>query len=205
LFTNSRPPRKSANYGAISSVAEIAGKAYAVGLRGIVYRLSKPNEWIRIDDGLVQTFNGQAIHGFSEREIYAVGRKGQLYEFDGRNWSKRELPVNLNLTEVKCAQNGLAYIAGHAGTLLRGRHDIWEIIETETDVDLWDLEWFNKTLYVSSLTGLFRLEDDQLIPIDFGKNSPKTTFRLSAAEGVLWSIGNSDVMSFDGAKWSRVV
>jgi len=28
---------------------------------------------------------------------------------------------------------------------------------------------------------------------------------LSAAEGVLWSIGRRDVMSFDGKHWTRVV
>ena len=34
--------------------------------------------------------------------------------------------------------------------------------------------------------------------------SPKTCYRLSADDGVLWSIGAKDVLAFDGKTWTRI-
>jgi hypothetical protein len=90
--------------------------------------------------------------------------------------------------------------------LIRGRANTWKIVDQEkiTD-DIWDLEWFEGHTYVSTMSGLFRLRGEHLEPVDFGADPPKSTYQLSAAKGVLWSIGSSDVMSFDGKKWTRVV
>ena len=38
-----------------------------------------------------------------------------------------------------------------------------------------------------------------LEPVDFGAEQPKSFYHLSAAPGVMWSIGESEVMSFDGS------
>src|SRR5262245_42566851 len=57
IFNNSRPAPKEPRYGSIRSVAEIDGKAYAVGLRGTVYRLDELTAWTRIDDTLAPTFD----------------------------------------------------------------------------------------------------------------------------------------------------
>ena len=38
---------------------------------------------------------------------------------------------NKNLNTVKCAGNETVYVAGHDGILIRGRENIWEIIDHE--------------------------------------------------------------------------
>jgi len=206
IFNDSQPKPKEPRYGDITAVAEIQQKAYAVGLEGMVYRLDALKRWTRMDDGLPQSFDIQAIHGFSASDIYAAGRRGELWHYSGRKWTKRDLPTNVTLTTVKCAGDGKVYIGGHEGILIRGRTDAWETIEHEgTEDDIWDLEWFKGSLYVSTMTSVYRLNGDALEEVDFGKNAPKTCYHLSAAEGVLWSIGEKDVMSFDGADWQRIV
>jgi hypothetical protein len=206
IFETSEPRPAKRRLGGIRSVAEIAKKAYAVGLRGMVYRLDQVKKWTRLDEGLPDTFEGQAIHGFGESDIYAVGREGQLWQFDGKKWTRRELPTNVNLTAVKCAGDGKVYVAGHGGLLLRGRDDVWEEITHEAmDDDVWDVEWFDGSVYVSTMHAVYRLDKNALNKVDFGADAPKSCYQLSAAPGVMWSNGEFDIMSFDGKRWTRVV
>ena len=206
VFTDSAPPAPKARYGNFRSVADVAGRAYAVGLRGMVYRLDEWTRWTRIDDGLPETFDIQAIDGFDASDLYAVGFRGEGWRRDGRTWSMIEMPTNVNLTAVLCAPDGVVYVAGHNGVLIAGREDRWSVIEhDETDKHFWDLAWFADTVYASTMSGVYALEGGRLSAIDFGPDAPGTTYRLSAASDALWSIGEKDVMAFDGSSWSRVL
>src|ERR1700753_1253936 len=57
LFQTSQPPPPEKRSMGLRSVSEIASKAYAVGIRGLVYRLDHAMSWTRIDDGLPRTFD----------------------------------------------------------------------------------------------------------------------------------------------------
>lgn len=112
----------------------------------------------------------------------------------------------MTLTSIKCAPNGIAYIAGHRGVLLQGRNDMWSVVDqTETSDDIWDLEWFIDALYVSTMSNVYRLKQSQLEPVDFGDDRPKSCYQLSAGKDVMWSNGEFDLMSFDGIEWTRIV
>jgi hypothetical protein len=206
IVDSSRPPSKETRIGGFRAVSDIGGQAYAVGLRGMVYRLDAAKLWTRIDDGLANTFEGQAIHGFEATDVYAAGRDGQLWHFDGVKWLQRELPTNVNLTSVKCAGDGKVYVAGHGGMLISGRDDQWEVVAEEAiEEDIWDLEWFDNRLYISTMRAVYQLNKDGPERVDFGADAPKSCYQLSAAKDVMWSNGEFDIMSFDGMKWSRVV
>src|SRR5260221_6322498 len=49
IFRDSRPLPKQSRRGDIRSTSEVGGSAYAVGLRGMVYRLDELKIWTRID------------------------------------------------------------------------------------------------------------------------------------------------------------
>ncbi len=109
------------------------------------------------------------------------------------------------MTTVKCTETEV-HVGGHGGVLLRGRGNAWEILDQQaTSDDIWDLEWFQGILYVSTLSGVFRWSGDGLEAVDFGPDLPKTTYQLTAADGVLWSVGRHDIMAFDGSCWKRIV
>src|SRR5262245_18335275 len=206
ILENSAPRPKKRRTASFRSVAEVAGKAYAVGLRGLVYRLDELTQWARIDEGLPETFDIQAIHGFGGSDLYAVGREGELWQLDGSKWVKRELPTNANLTAVRCAGNGKTYIAGHGGLLIEGKGSAWSVIEHgETEDDIWDIEWFDEEIFVSTMKAVYRLKRGSLSAVKFGEDAPKTCYQLSSASGVMWSNGERDVVSYDGSKWTRVV
>lgn len=197
--------------GPLRGARTIGKEVYAVGMDRQVYRREAPNRWVAFDQGArpkagsKKVVGFESVDGFSTKEIYAVGWDGEIWRCDGKKWAAVDSPTNVVLTRVCCAGDGQAYACGRRGLLLRGRNDSWEVLEHEsTTEDLWDLCWFEDRLYLSSTRAVFTLEGDALKPVKFGKDAPGTCGRLSAADGVLWSVGAKDVMAFDGKKWSRI-
>jgi hypothetical protein len=206
IFESSEPKPKEARYGDMRAVSEIAGKAYAVGHEGAVYRLDQLSKWTRIDEALPRDFDIEAVHGFDASDIYTVGHQGENWHFDGQVWTRRELNTNVDFSNIKCSLDGIVYIVGHGGLLIRGREDTWQfIVDEELTDDFWDVEWFGREVYVSTLSAVYRLSEEQLKPVDFGDDQPMTSYHLSAARNVMWSIGAKDVLSFDGNKWTRII
>ena len=204
-------PDSPENRGMMRGLATIDGKAYAVGMQRQVYRRDGANTWTCIDalarpaqrDETVYSFEG--IGGFSAKEIYAAGRRGEIWRYDGTAWTQQDSPTNVILTRVCCAGDGNVYICGRAGTLIRGQRDRWDVIDHfATKDDFWGISWYNDHLYVSTMNDVYRLEGDKLMRLDFGEDKPSSFLTLSAADGVLWSIGPKDVMSFDGKAWTRI-
>jgi hypothetical protein len=99
---------------------------------------------------------------------------------------------------------GYIYAGGHNGVLLEKKAGKWHIIETKMNDIIWDLAWFNNQLYVSSLKHVYHFDKNVLSVVNFGEDSPKSCYQLSTAAGVMCSNGESDIMSFDGTKWTRV-
>jgi hypothetical protein len=109
------------------------------------------------------------------------------------------------LVDVCCGGDGMVYACGREGLLLKGRNQSWQILDLgEMNQDIWSLAWFEGRLYLSTMYRLFKLEGNTLAAVDTGSEHPKTCYRLSAADGVLWSIGGKDVLAFDGKTWTRI-
>lgn len=189
-----------------------AGRAYAVGTCRQAYRRDAPGKWVCIDQGAQASAKDnvetcfESIDGFSETDIYTVGWEGEIWHYDGKKWKEIDSPTNLTLFNVKCGTDGNIYACGQMGTLLRGRGEEWSSIEHDaTEDNLRDLEWYDGSLYVSSMKNIFKLVDNQLHKVELGKDVPSTCHHLNARDGIMWSIGAKDVMSFDGKKWTRIV
>jgi hypothetical protein len=183
----------------------IAGKAYAVGMNSQVFRRDSRTVWTPLDNGLDPRTDLEAIDGFEADDLYAVGWKGAIWHYNGRRWSDVDSLTNVILTGVSCAGDGQVYACGQEGTLLRGVGNRWEVIEQEeTREDFWDVEWFGNEIYVSTTRFLYRLSGRELRLVNFGRDAPKTCYHLSSRDSVLWSIGQRDVMAFDGKNWSRI-
>lgn len=185
----------------------VDGMAIAVGMKRQVYKRVDANRWVAMHapaPAAKQNAGFEAIAGFNSDEAYAVGWNGEIWEWNGSKWMDRPSPTNLILTGVCCAEDRV-YVCGQHGTLVEGRHDAWDIVDLmEMKDDFWDICWFGETLYLATMTMLYTYTDEGLLPVVFGADSPATCYRLTHAEGVLWSVGSNDVFSFDGSQWARV-
>ncbi|MCF7221185.1 hypothetical protein [Marilutibacter chinensis] len=206
LFDNSNPLPPVPRTGGIRAVASIGGRAFAVGLRGMAYRLDQPRQWTRIDDGLPADFDVLAIDGGSDADLHAVGRGGGIWHFDDRGWQVCESPTSAALRTIHCTDAGDAYAAGDGGVLLQRRNGVWETIEHGCTRDtIWSLAGFQGQLYAATLSTLYRIEGNGLVEVDFGNDRPASCRRISVCDGQMWSAGDFDLMAFDGERWSRIV
>lgn len=132
-------------------------------------------------------------------------RDGAIWRRDASTWQTCASPTTVGLTSVLCAADGWVYAAGQHGVLLKGRVDQWTLIEHgATDDSIWGMAWFQGALYASTLNHVYRLQDDALVPVDFGTDRPISCYQLSACGDALWASGEFDVMSFDGRQWTQM-
>ena len=191
-------------------IKKIGNHVYVAGMARRVYRRDAPEKWVAIDQDVFvpreqrkSAIGFNCLDGFHEKSIYAVGYKGEIWVFSGKNWVQQESPTNIVLTRVKCIPSGEVYICGMAGIILRGSADRWIIIEQDiTKEDFWGISYFQNQVYLSNYDGVFVLDDDDLIPVDMKLSSKVSTAYIDANEEVLWSVGEKDsVYTEDGNTW----
>jgi hypothetical protein len=201
ILTQLRPAKD----GIVRSVRDISGWAYAVGFGGLVAKRTGASQWGRVDDGLPASVRLEAIHGFSESDMYAVGWDGAVWHFDGRAWSACAVPTNAILSCVCCAGDDFVYVAGQNGVILRGRASTWTVLTNEVATShIWDLEWFSQKIYLSTYVGLHEVVGDKVVQLDLGDAQPESAYHLSTADGVMWSVGENDVVALEGSSWRTI-
>ena len=185
----------------------IAGVAYACGMKRQVYARRDEGRWtpMHAPEGDGKKVAGfEAIAGVDSEDIYAVGWEGEIWQFAKNRWIQRASPANVVLTGACCAPDGNVYVCGQNGILMKGRDDDWDVLEQEEiEDDFWDIRWFNGRLYVASMSALYVLDGGQLMPVDFGEDGPRSFYKLTDADGILWSVGQENLFSYDGRKWTR--
>jgi hypothetical protein len=195
--------------GHLRCARSIAGRVYIGGMDRQMYRRTASG-WESLDEGMPgaeeDVVGFEAIDGFSEKEIYAVGHEGEMWEFNGKKWRQISSPTNLILLGVHCAPDGFVYVSGQAGLVLKGRHDEWQIVEqTATREDIWEIALFKGTLYLATRGVLYQYRDDTTEPVDFGETEiPFTFYKFIVSDDQLITVGSKDVMRFDGTTWSRI-
>jgi hypothetical protein len=197
--------------GPLRGVRAIGQHVYCVGMdRQAHRRHSASGSWASFDTGLPPAAAGdvaglEAIDGYSETDIYAVGWDGEIWQHDGQRWLERDSPVNTVLVDVCCAEDGWVYACGRNGVLIKGRNDRWSVVDIGGfPDDIWSLASYQGRLYLATMDYVLTLGQQSLDVVDMGADAAKTCYDLVADQGVLWSIGAKDVLSFDGTAWTRI-
>ena len=206
-------------WGDLQDLRIIDSKAYVVGMARTAYVREGDRNWKRLDHKIRSEDEEEdagffSVDGFSATEIYAVGIDGEIAQYDGSEWRFITSPTNLILFRVQCAPDGKVYAVGQEGILLVGRGQSWETIDHDsTEETIWGTAWFNGALYCSTMEGIYRLEENQLVPVPIvGEDGEeietfpgKSFYRLDANEEVIWSVGPKMVLwSTDGEVWKEV-
>jgi len=192
-------------YGDVARVRNISGRAHAIGSGGSAYRQVAEQSLEAILSGTDPEATLMDVDGFSHNEIYAVGLAGKIFRFDGKRWHEISSPTNVMLTGVHCAPDGKVYISGTKGTIISGRHNSFAVYDIEVEFDFRGISSFSSKVFVASGAQLFEVGVNGLVAVQFGLDRPVTTGSLSEGQDVLWSIGEQDVLSFDGENWSEIL
>ena len=198
-------------FGYLSQIRVIDGALFICGYRRQVHRRDG-GQWHLISDPILDRraegpWNGfESIDGFAQDDLYAVGDDGEIWHFDGATWRACDSPTNQNLADVRCI-DGKAWICGDRGIVLCGDKDGWQVVwdKKAPSENWWSLEHFVGKTYLAGNEFLGVLEDGQIDEVDVGLKEEITTMVLHARDGVLWSIGEEDILSWDGSRWTAWV
>jgi hypothetical protein len=193
-------------------VRAVAGAAFAVGTRRSAYSRTAPGSWECIDQDcyVSDDFEAgfQSIHGFSRNEVYAVGARGEIWQYDGSTWLQRDSGTNVTLHRVLCAFDGHVYVVGKNGTVIRGRHDVWSPVVPPSQYEYWDIQDYKDRIFLTANTRLtFELTEKHGIQlVDFKDCTiPTTAYHLTVGAGCLYLFGGKDIRKFDGTAWEEVL
>jgi hypothetical protein len=185
----------------------------AVGMRRQAYRrkiLKGP--WARFDEGVLLDEKSLEIAGFlsvdgtSDKELYAVGYHGEIWMYNAKTWQQLNSPVKTRLECVRCGADGSVLICGENGVVLKGNQKQWQLVDSKGIKDTFtSAAQFKGQWYVTDEEGgLYIVKEDGLYAEpDFAKLKASTG-RLSTTEAALLSIGETDIILFDGKKWTRL-
>jgi hypothetical protein len=137
------------------------------------------------------------LRGIARDDLYAVGRFGLMLHFDGAKWERLDVPTNVHLNGVFAVDPKTVYAVGAEGIVLVGSPGTWKALNLG-EIDFVDVAEYQGRIYLAATEqGLFRLEEEQLIPI----RSDVRATRLTNASGFLCVAGNLSIHRFDGVSW----
>ena len=205
-------PESLAFFSGVKRVAP--GRAFAVGPRRKVFVREGPGVWRRLVEGLptgdaaqLETSAFSDIDGFTESDLYACGGQGDLWHFNGRSWTRIDLPTNDTLWRVCCASDGVVYVTTGQRQVLAGRDSSWVTVRQEvTDEALESVVDFQGKVIISTQSALYEVAAGALQPASLGTIPPMHTYsHLAVGDGILVVAGSNDASSFDGSDWSVII
>lgn len=160
------------------------------------------SEGIRHSAGL--GFND--IDGPSERLLYAVGGKGDVWRYENQRWQQCAFPSNEQLGTVTVAGDGNVHISGEAGNLWVGEKDDWRLLERGNSSLLYnDSAWHRGELWLCSDYQLRVLKEGKLERPKFGEQDLHMAGHMDAYGDQLLIAGGGSAWLFDGRQWRCLV
>lgn len=210
--------------GYLNDIQQIGGKLYACGFSGQVYRRDGADNWVHMDDGLLQRQSEdnakyfiQAINGTSENSIFVAGSEmsaghpARADHWNGEEWRRLELPPwTGRITTIFVESEEKVWMCGARGTVLCGnaREGFIRLNGIDENHLILSICTFNKMMYLASNLGLFSFDPANtaggLTRVSTGMTPElQDTNVVESTDDVLWSIGPKDIARFDGNKWER--
>ncbi len=196
--------------GDLRSAAIVGSRLIAVGMQRQVYVRAEDGTWSASRAGLPafgegETSGFEAVAAVSAAEIYAAGWDGELWRFDGASWNPIASPTKSIITALCVDDAGLVHGCGRNGLLLSGRADAWRVVsDPRCPDDLWSMAAHGARVFAASRRSLYCIEDGALSVVELSSTGAGSFGVLSANGRHLWSIGDKDVLSYDGASWSAI-
>ena len=197
--------------GPLQDIQVINHTVYAVGMGRQVYKRVGQDHWVTLEVGIpapprdkIVGFN--ALAGWGESEMYAVGWTGEIWFYDGIKWALMDSPTNRILRDVVIGSEGTLYACGKGGIVLSGKHGNWGLIDYEGQLADWlTMAWFKGLLYLGDGYSLYVLKGDKLEEISIPGESTLPIINLDSNTAMLLAIGGDCAfITEDGNDWKRL-
>ena len=208
-------------------VINIDGSIYAYGMVRSVFKRTSIKQWENITtkamhpnlytdtEASKEKFVGSwvgfsALDGFNQNDIYAGGNKGDGWHYNGKKWTKLDLPLNTDISTITCASNNLVYIGCRIGSVLVGRADSWEVIDTSKQIT--HSTWFKGKIYFVDKLG--RIYTHKEGNIELTEAVFKTQFPdymrhlikgISSCDECLVAYTDIQAYAYDGEIWHEII
>jgi hypothetical protein len=197
--------------GYLNDLKYIGAHLYCCGGQRQVHRLDAAG-WSRADAGaFVPLGTGrhvsfEAIDGFSETDIYAVGWPRDIWHFDGTAWTQLDSPTGYPLFCVLCSKSGDVYVGGSNGVLFKGdRKRGWTDLSDSgvTTRVIENLAEFQGKVYGAATIMLLSTTGNTLEQVYVPIEGEKAYYAIDANEEEMWVVGDESILQYDGTSWNQ--
>jgi hypothetical protein len=207
------PKDKSSYFEALCVASD--GVYVCGGQRQVAHRSN--DQWIWIDQGLFEKFNGKndcslfAMAEIAERVLIVVGSRGFVAVRDQRGvWEQIDTGSNVDLHSAVATGDGGAWVGGDSGTLLRLGADraTWtDVADRTVSANRFDsLALFDDHLYGAAFDKLLTYSPKKGLQVAAGPKLANLEFHcVSASGGYLWATGDEHVHRLGADGWKRFV
>ncbi len=189
----------------------IDGYTWAVGINRGVYKRIDIGNWVKITEGLSFDepddvdvgFND--IDGFSGKEVYAVGGRGDIWKYDGAIWARCDFPADDDLYTVCCAGDGAIYV-GARNALWKCKGNQWTKICELPRKRMRDLRWFGDRLWLAYDYRLL-MWDGQVLHDEIVHNGNRLSLggAIDVSDEMLLVACSYAAWTYDGKSWHSII
>ena len=181
------------------------GTAVWVGMSGLAFQRAPAAGWTSFGVGLPSDIELEGLIASANGQAFAFGWKGAVFRLQDRTWVPEQVPTNVTLTCGAAAPDGSVFIGGQNGTILNGHDGSWNIaVADASSEDLWGACWFDGELYLSTMSFVYVLDDDQMRVVRYQDQIPDTCYHLISNGNALWSIGERDLFRLKDKIWQKI-
>lgn len=195
----------------LTTIVNMGVRVYVIGMGRQVYIREGENKWISLHGDMLSK-ESEKLVGFQtivqiDNYLYAAGWHGEIWYYNGLQWSNEDSPTNFILSASALTNDGEIIFCGRNGTIVVGETGAWRIVDAGfISDDLWSVVNYKDHLYFSSQSNIYCLKDEDLnqVPIDI-EGYRGTHYRLRVVGQYLFSFGEHDILIYDGKEWSRLL
>ena len=122
---------------------------FAVGSGIVNFELDKTDNSVQFLNHSNTYLDFNAVLGSSESDVFAVGKGGIIFHYNGNKWIQQSSPTEKDLESLWKSSSNDYYTVGEDGILLVYRGVSWSEIETNLTYHLFDIDGSDKNIWIA--------------------------------------------------------
>lgn len=135
------------------------------------------HQWKLLNKGLPDDCDLITINGLSLDSLYAFGKRGAVFHYDGDKWTRFESPTSKRLVNMLPVSADELYCCGWDGTFLIKRKSSWEKYGPTNEHNFYRMIHFKKKLLIAAGNGgIYSFDNNELLPLY--RNIPASNLQI---------------------------